>query len=97
MQLKDVNMIRLFTLVVLLIGISVAEEAPRFTTEQKKEIVSYLTKMEAIQPLQSDLQKFIPEVCKPPKWKFSPSVPNAEGTGTEPGCVSAPPPAPEKK
>ena len=78
------------------------EKAPTFTTEQKKEIVRFvklndeianLPQVKERDKLQAELSKIVSEVCKAPKWVYSGSVTNAEGTGTEPGCVAAPEPA----
>ena len=96
--------------------------APKFTTEQKKQIIRFMTLSQEIQnlpqvkerdklndeisklpqvveqtKLQPEIIKFVGEVCKQPNWTYSPNVPNAEGTGTEPGCIAVPPQAQPKK
>jgi len=86
---------------ILLAGLAFAQEtkAPTLSKEQKQQIVKYINLVNEIQALpqvqerdklQPEVQKMVADVCKAPAWVFSLNVPNAEGTGTEPGCVAAP-------
>jgi hypothetical protein len=79
--------------------LAMAQTAPTFTKDQKQQIVKYinlsneiamLPKVQERDKLQPEVQKVVADVCKAPAWVFNLNVPNAEGTGTEPGCLPAP-------